>query len=177
MVSSGAKQHGSPPSRSPGTQHSHDGPSSPPGMVVSASPRCRQLGSIHQSAAHLFPLLIGFTAEEGRLFHGGALTCRSLASALPIGHGWVDRCALAWLLASATCSKAKVMSAVPGMDFFFVISAAVGGGGSWSCVPLGLLRFRELLANHPLSSFWEGSRMFWEPAPDHLWGFDIQHQN
>lgn len=51
-----------------GTQHRHDGPSSPPGTVASGPPRCRQPGRIHQSAARLVPLIIGFTAEDGLQF-------------------------------------------------------------------------------------------------------------
>lgn len=61
---------------------------------------------------------------------------RSSVSALPIWHGRVDRCIPAWLPALATRSKAKVMSAVPGMDFFFFffICTAVGDGGCWSTI-------------------------------------------
>ena len=161
----GAEQHGSPPPWTADTQHSHDGPSSLLGTVASASLRCRQPGSIHQSTARLVPLSIGFAAEEGLLLSQRALTAGTQHPCSPS--------APARLLASATCSKGKVMSAVASMDFFMCV--AVGDGSCWSHKLLGLLRVRELLADHPLSPSWEGTCRFWEPAPDHLQGSDLQH--
>lgn len=110
-------------------------------------PHLTELGSIHQIAACLVPLLIGFTTKEALLFPGGLCPPRPAR--------WAGWCVLAGLQTLATRSKAKAMSAVPGVDYCSSVqqreTAAAG-----PAAPL-----QGLLADRPLSRVWEGPRRFW----------------
>lgn len=110
-------------------------------------PHLTELGSIHQIAARLVPLLIGFTTKGGLLFPRGLCP--------PHPAPWVNWCAWARLQTLATRSQAKVMAAVPGM----VYCSSAQQRETAAAGPAALLQ--GLVADRPLSPIWEGPRRFW----------------